>query len=257
MRITDSQYGKHWNLWKCTYCSVVFANPLPDESLLVQTYAQMNDSAYAEEETGRKKNFTRLFTSIEQVTTSGGRLLDIGAASGLLVELARLRGWQAEGLEISSSLVEEAKQKHIQLHQASIEDFTADMPFRVITAIDIIEHLHKPEILLKKAWGWLQQDGVLCLVTPDIGSITARLSRGKWWHFRPAHLYYFNKKSISHLLSKNGFEVIMIKHYVWHFSLSYLLSRFKWHPKLSLFKSIIIPLNLFDSMEIYARKSKA
>ena len=56
-------------------------------------------------------------------------------------------------------------------------------PYDIVSAIDVIEHVDKPLDLLIEIRDLLAADGIGVLVTPDIGSITARLMRRKWWHF--------------------------------------------------------------------------
>ena len=35
---------------------------------------------------------------------------------------------------------------------------------------------------------------VLCIVTPDIGSLISRILGENWWHIRPDHIYHFTSK---------------------------------------------------------------
>ena len=254
LKITDSQYGKHWQLWKCTNCHLVFAHPMPNKEYLIEQYKHMNDLDYSNEEAGRKKNFLRLLQHLEKMKKDKGSLLDIGAASGLLLELAAKKGWKAEGIEPSLQLFQSGAAKQLQLYHTSIEEFTAPGKYDAITAIDVLEHLNDPEILISRIGKWLDENGLICIVTPDISSLAARIFRNRWWHFRPGHLYYFNRKSISFLLDKHGFRIIAIRSYIWHFSFSYLISRLKIVPYRNFLRSLIIPLNLRDSMEIYARR---
>lgn len=254
LKITDSQYGKHWQLWQCTNCQLVFAHPMPNKEYLIEQYRNMNDLDYSNEEAGRKKNFLRLLQHLEKMKENKGTLLDIGAASGLLLELATQKGWEAEGIEPSQQLFQAGADKKLRLYHTSIEEFSTPRKYDVITAIDVLEHLNNPEILISRIGQWLDKNGLICIVTPDISSLAARIFRNRWWHFRPAHLYYFNRKSIDFLLNKYGFQIIAIRHYIWHFSFSYLISRLKIMPYRNFLRSLIIPLNLRDSMEIYAQK---
>lgn len=254
LKITDNQYGKHWQLWRCQDCEVVFAYPMPDEEYLVQLYKEMKDEEYGYEEEGRKKNFSKILDRIEQLIKGKGRLLDIGAASGMLLEIASDRGWDVEGIEISLDLYQKGIRKNLRIYNRSIENYETECKYDVITAIDVIEHLNKPQILMEKSWNLLRGGGIICLVTPNISSLAEKLFGKYWWHYRPPHLYYFNCNSIAYLLKKYNFEILMIKHYVWHFSLYYLFSRLKIKYGKKLLKSLVIPLNLLDSLEIYARK---
>lgn len=254
VKITDSQYGKHWTLFRCQNCNLVFSSPLPSRTLLLELYSAMKDNKYIEEEAGRGKNFMKILKRIESFRPAKGNLLDIGAASGMLIEVATKMGWNAEGIELSADLASKALKRNLKVYNTDLESFTPNTSYDVITAIDIIEHLYQPEVLITKSFDWLKNNGLICIVTPNINSLAAKIFKNKWWHFRPAHLYYFDRKSITYLLAKNNFNIIAIKNYVWHFSLSYLTSRFNINLKNKIFKNLILPLNLLDSIEVYASK---
>ena len=51
-----------------------------------------------------------------------------------------------------------------------------------------------------------EKDGVLCIVTPDIGSLISRILGENWWHIRPDHIYYFTEETISLLLLSQGYR---------------------------------------------------
>jgi len=129
--------------------------------------------------------------------------------------------------------------------------------------VDFIEHIPHPFEAISIAQKILLPGGILCLVTPDINSLAARIMGQKWWHYRPGHLGYFSKKSLDFILQKMGFRIINMRKYNWTFSLYYLLSRIpglkfllKNHVLASFWKKIPIKLVLRDSFEIYALKDK-
>ncbi|OGD11187.1 MAG: hypothetical protein A2Y86_04285 [Candidatus Aminicenantes bacterium RBG_13_62_12] len=132
--------------------------------------------------------------------------------------------------------------------------------FEAVAMVDIIEHLASPAPAAAKAWQALKPGGVLCLVTPDIHSLAARLAGPRWWHLRPGHLSYFSRRSLAVLLGRAGFRVLELRRYAWTFSAQYLLSRLpffrRWADSrsASFLRGIPIQLALGDSFEIYAAK---
>ncbi len=60
--------------------------------------------------------------------------------------------------------------------------------------------------------------GLLVIVTPDIGSLAASLMGGRWWHYRVAHINFFNRRSLERLLAAHGFEIVLRKRFAWNFS---------------------------------------
>jgi 2-polyprenyl-3-methyl-5-hydroxy-6-metoxy-1,4-benzoquinol methylase len=265
LKITDRDYGKTWDLSRCQSCSHIFANPSPLPEFISSLYSEVEDLLYEDEAQGRSKNFLRILSRLEKIHPPQGTLFDIGAATGIFLNLARQRGWEVDGIETSSWAVEFAEQTYnIQLREGSFEE--ADLKknsYAAVTLIDFIEHTPRPFQALVKAHEILSQEGVLALVTPDINSLAAKIAGKRWWHFRAGHLAFFNSKSLNTLLQRSGFQVIKKRKYAWTFSAHYLISR---KPRLqfllrnpflaSFWKKIQLKLALGDSFEIYARKEE-
>jgi SAM-dependent methyltransferase len=263
IKITDSDYGKIWDLDRCESCTHVFANPAPSPAYIQSLYAKTEDPDYEEESLGRGKNFQRILAALEKIYPRKGTLLDVGAATGILMHLAREKGWDTEGIEPSSWAVAVAKDKYdLTLMEGSLKTVTLKSKFyTAVTLVDFIEHISHPNEAISKIHEALKPGGTVCLVTPDIQSLAARAMGKGWWHFRPGHLAYFSKKSLFTLLERSGFHVIRWRRYAWTFSAHYLLSRmslFRFlvkNPRMALFwKNIPIKLALRDSFEVYAKK---
>jgi SAM-dependent methyltransferase len=260
---TYGTYGEVWDLSACLECGHLFANPIPDKTFLVSLYDRVEDKEYEDEASGRSRNFLGILKTLERIVPSRGALFDAGAASGLFLSLARGRGWSVAGVEAGAWLIAYAKKKYgLALTHGAFEDLpSAAGPYRVVTMIDILEHLADPRLAVAKAYDILAPGGILCLVTPDIHSLAARLAGKRWWHLRPGHVAFFSAKSLSALLGNAGFTIVRRKRYAWTFSLHYLFTRI---PPLSsaanrprtafVLKRIRIKLALRDSFEIYARK---
>lgn len=262
IKITDSEYGKIWDLSLCRRCGHIFADPGPSPAALAALYGDVVDPRYEEEAAGRSQNFLRLLDRLERHRPGKGRLFDVGAATGILLDLARQRGWDPAGVEISAWAAGVAAEKYgLRLHVGDfVESDVAPGRFDAVAMVDIIEHLARPSPAAAKAWEILRLGGVLCLVTPDIHSFAARMAGPRWWHLRPGHLAYFSLRSLGALLGRAGFRVLELRRYAWTFSAQYLLSRLPlfraWAESgaASFLRKIPIKLALGDSFEIYAQK---
>lgn len=263
IQITDKNYGMTWDLSRCESCSHVFANPRPMQSFISCLYSEVEDPLYQVEAEGREKNFDRILSCLEELQPQKGSLFDVGAATGILLNLAKQRGWNPGGIEASSWAVQVALQQY-QLNLLRGDFETAAIPaenYDVVSMVDFIEHIPHPLRAMEKAHEILIPGGILCLVTPDIKSAAAKIRGDKWWHFRPGHLGYFTAKSLVTLVERTGFRVVKERKYAWTFSAHYLISRI---PRLnfllknsrlsSFWKRIPIKLALRDSFEIYVRK---
>jgi 2-polyprenyl-3-methyl-5-hydroxy-6-metoxy-1,4-benzoquinol methylase len=260
-KITDSHYGLRWTFYSCRGCGFVFANPAPDQGAIAQFYASLADEEYSQENEGRGRNFSTILKRLRPLAPPASSLLDVGAASGIFLNLARNAGYRVAGIEPSAALVAEAGKFYgLQLFCGTVEHFTASEKFGVITLLDVLEHVTDPLAFLTVLNGFLAPGGILVIVTPDIGSLAARILGGRWWHYRVAHLNFFNRRSLGRLLEKHGFEIVLSKRFAWNFSFYYLLTRLlPWCKGQALqkpLKKLHCKLQLFDSWEIYARKKK-
>ena len=263
IKITDKAYGKIWALERCADCTHVFANPRPSPDFIQSLYADIVDPTYQEEAEGRQKNFARILNRLEKLRPERGPLFDVGAATGILMNMAQDRGWEPEGVEPSSWAVKTAQDRYglrVQAGDFETSENTRDR-YAAVTMIDFIEHIPDPGAALAKAVEILRGDGILCLVTPDINSLAARLAGSRWWHYRPAHLAYFSHRSLRTALDRAGLQILRTRRYAWTFSAHYLLTRISLlkilvkNPRLASFWSRIpIKLALGDSFEIYAVK---
>ena len=266
IKITDSQYGRTWDLSICVDCGHIFANPGPAPEFLTWLYGRVEDPLYEDEAAGRSKNFLRILRRLEKLVPERGSLFDVGAATGILLDLARRRGWEPDGIEPSSWAVRAAAKKHgLRLIEGTLESATLpENRYAAVTMIDFIEHTPLPFEALSRARAALRPRGILVLVTPDIHSRAARLAGRRWWHLRPAHVAFFSRESLGALLRRAGFSIVAERRYVWTFSVHYLLSRkpalqarLRHLPAASFLKRIPIQLALGDSFEVYARKDSA
>ncbi|MDD8026543.1 MAG: class I SAM-dependent methyltransferase [Acidobacteriota bacterium] len=264
VKITDSEYGKIWDLSACPDCGHLFADPSPTPAFIASLYKEVEDPLYGAEAEGRAKNFLPILRRLTRFAPAKGRLFDVGAATGIFLNEARRGGWRVDGIDASAWAARWAAERYaIPLRQGSFEE--AGLPaqgFQAVTMIDLIEHTPRPRDVLAKAAEILTPGGVLCLVTPDIHSPAACLVGPRWWHLRPGHLAYFSRSSLDAALAAAGFHIVLRRRYVWTFSAHYLVSRFRFlaafaaSPRASFLKRIPIKLALGDSFEIYAVKGK-
>jgi SAM-dependent methyltransferase len=143
-----------------------------------------------------------------------------------------------------------------------------DASFDVVALIDVVEHLADPLALLREAARVTRPGGILYLVTPDVDSLSARVLRGRWWGLRPAHIYYFSRRSMAAALERAGFEVVEVRSYGRIFTWGYWLSRLSNYPRLAQapveaamkllgIRDKFLYLDTRDSMQLVARRKTA
>lgn len=107
-------------------------------------------------------------------------LLDIGAGTGYFLKLAKDRGFDVFGIEVSERASEFARENYgvNLLNITDIEEARFhDGSFDVITLCHVIEHLPYPEVTLKEVYRILRPNGILLIVTPNYRTVETTLSR--------------------------------------------------------------------------------
>lgn len=137
-------------------------------------------------------------------------MLDIGCSLGYFVEAANARGWKAAGIEISPHAAEEARKLGLDVRTGVLEDAGySSGAFDCVTMWDVLEHVPDPTAHMLEVRRVLAGDGLLVIGTPNLGHVAFRIKRERWRHLKPReHIYYFQKSSITRLLTKTGFRIV-------------------------------------------------
>lgn len=227
-RCTYSGYGVHPTIVQCRRCGLVYANPRWNGAAILETYEAVEDPLYIEERAGRVLTFEHHLRPLERITgpPNGRALLDVGAYTGVFVEIAADHGWEAWGVEPSRWAVEEARKRGLRMIQGTLA--TVGLPdgsFDVVTMWDVIEHLTDPLQELRRANRLLKPGGLLVVHTIDIGSPFARLMGTRWPWLMEMHLYYFDRRTLRLMLEKAGFSILRIQAQGRYLRLGYLMNR--------------------------------
>ena len=265
LRISDKRYGLTLPLLQCDACGFVFATrkSLP---ALTALYAELDDAEYGASAAGRHRQMAHLLRWAAADLPRSARLLDVGAASGILVSEAIALGFESVGVEPSRPLVGRARAEGLEIHEGVLpHPALAGATFDIVTLIDVIEHVDDPLGLLELCRRHLAPGGRLLVVTPDRGSVAARVLGGRWWHRRLAHVSYFDRATLTAALRRSELDPERWARPRWYFPIGYLATRvLQYVPGLRRTTAtaerdepggLLVPLNLRDSYAVVARAS--
>ena len=265
VKITDSQYGLTGRLLRCQSCGFIQAD-MESIHAIEPLYRDLVDQDYEESAVARRKAFSRVLRRIHDLRPNSRTLLDVGAGTGAFCLEAKRAGFEVEGVEPSAWAIVEGRKRGIDLHEGYFPHPDLEgRKFDVVTLLDVIEHVSKPIELLKACRRSLAPGGLLVLVTPDVGSFTARTMGHRWWHFRFAHIGYFSRATLKAALGSAGFVLEAREPYTWWFPLTYVLERLERYLPIGLVNRLLakkwmkpiarlqLPVCLRDSYINYGR----
>ncbi len=205
-------------LLRCATCGFVTARtegPVDAARLYDAAYFTGGEYLdYRADEAFFRRNFRKRLRGV-LARCDGGRLIELGAAYGFFLDLAR-EHFDVVGYEVNPEAAAFARGRFgVDVRTGSFLDAAAaDVggPADVMAMWDVIEHLERPDAFLAHAAELLRPGGMIFLTTGDIGSFVARV-RGRRWRMihPPTHLHYFSQITIRRLLEHTGFRVLEIR----------------------------------------------
>ena len=197
---------------RCTGCGLEFVTPIPSATELAAYYDQSYAVPLERYAAAGKRNAARI-AGLERWCPGRGRLLEVGASYGHSLALARDRGWDVAGVELSPGAAEHAR-SHFGLTVFNCD--LADAPldngsFDAVVMWHVLEHVRNPRAQLTRLAALLKPGGILGLRVPNIASFGARAA-GQWWPWMcpPAHLWFFSAATLPRLVGECGFEVLQV-----------------------------------------------
>ncbi len=218
-----SARGEEFTLVRCAECGLRFVSPRPTAEEIGKYYG----SSYFTSRTDRgydnyfsdtiKNEVTRVlalnladlgFFEYERSLPAPRRCLDIGCAAGYSVLYMKERGWLAGGIDIAGECVHHGRDAlGLDLSEGDYLAARYDFPFHLITLWATIEHLHRPDLVVRKIRADLDPGGMAYISTCRAGGFMKFFGRNWRYYNFPEHLYYFTFHQLKRLLEREGFTV--------------------------------------------------
>jgi len=221
---------RRFSVYRCDVCTLRFRHPLPDAAELRAMYEdeRYHESVYFENARAgydahapEVRIYRRALTDLAELVAPARRLLDVGCATGVFLDLARAAGWDVHGVELSTRHAAYAHETFaLDVWQG---DFLAapfaPASFDAITMWDFLEHVLDPRAVVAQARRLLAPGGLLLVFTIDstslfnrLGDVLQTVSGGRVARplellYDARHNYYFTAASLGRLLEDGGFRV--------------------------------------------------
>jgi SAM-dependent methyltransferase len=200
---------------KCSGCGLIYQNPRPVFEALKKRYG---DNYFDYEFTNQENFFHLMKLGLKDIRLNelfrgdhkNRRFLDIGCATGLLLNHMKGLGWETKGVEICRPSAEYGIKKFgIDIFIGTLDKAAfPDNHFDVIHFSHLIEHVPDPKALLMEIKRILKKDGHMIMTTPNADGWQAKIAKSGWRSAIPDHIYLFTKRTMGRLLDITKYNVV-------------------------------------------------
>ena len=210
--------GEVFEIWECGDCAARFTQDIPAAGAIGKYYQATSYISHTNTREGivnkiyhqvrkitlnTKKNLVQKVTSLKT-----GRLLDVGAGTGLFAKTMQDAGWQVKGLEPDEGARYIAAKANIQLENTSALFEIPAQTFDAITMWHVLEHVHELHRYLDHCHQLLDANGKLIIAVPNYTSADAQHYGSDWAAYDvPRHLYHFSPNAMQLLVERHRFKI--------------------------------------------------
>ena len=196
---------------RCPACGLVWAGKMHSGSPIYD--AGLEKDIYVE---GKTALFRSCLETLAARAPSRGRLLDVGSAYGAFMGLAKIGGWDAEGVEIDPKMVSVSSAAGFKVYDRPLEELSlpADS-YNVITVFEVLCMMDAPVDAVAQMHRILAPKGSL-YIREFNGAF--HLALDGFWLFellglRPTivHNFNFTAESLRRMLTAAGFARVKIR----------------------------------------------
>jgi 2-polyprenyl-3-methyl-5-hydroxy-6-metoxy-1,4-benzoquinol methylase len=146
-------------------------------------------------------------------------VLELGCAAGHMTQALAAQGCSVVAVDVDADAADFAA---TFAKRALVDDLSSPEPlanldeeFDVVLAGDVLEHLPRPDVLLRRCRSLLRPNGSLIVSVPNVAHVDLKLTllRGEWeyreWGLLDrTHLRFFTRRSLDRLLRDAGYAPV-------------------------------------------------
>lgn len=207
-----------FHLSKCKSCGFLFTNPRPEPHQLGIYYKSEDYISHSNTSKGlvnkiyllvRNYTLSKKFNLVNKFAQPK-KLLDIGCATGMFLNVSKNRGVEVVGVEPDQQAREFAKTTFAidVFDENSLSQFE-DNTFDAITMWHVLEHVPNLNQRIEEIKRLVKPGAFIFIAVPNSASYDAELYQEHWAAYDvPRHLYHFTNATIQKLISKHQLKLI-------------------------------------------------
>ena len=220
----DTRFEKH-DVVQCKKCGLVFLKKDAGKGEMERFYSveyrqdpnlpMMSAAEHFNDKVTIHDSETRIEFITGRVDLKGKKVLEIGSASGSLLEKLKEQGAaEVAGIELGKAFSDYARGRGFQIYTSSIEQLDLKNHFDVIVTFHTLEHVYDPKSVFRAIYGALKPGGWFLGEVPNQNDWRIQTFHDelvKRLHYDPNHYYYFAPETLTNYLKASGFSGIKLE----------------------------------------------
>lgn len=220
-------------LYQCRHCHLGFRHPVHDDDTYTSLYAQAEGDVWLAD---RPRVDQTLVQQAVLEAPAPQRVLDVGCYTGALL-CALGDSVSRFGVEASRAAGAVARAQGVTIVATRVADLADhEARYDAVTAVDVIEHLVRPDRFLALLAGCLAPGGRLVISTGSIDTPARQSAGGRFWysHF-PEHVSFISPAWASAVAPGLGLQLVRVQRFAylqtspwWRFRRAWRFQRRRW-----------------------------
>ena len=227
------------SVFRCKGCNVYYLSPYISDHLISELYSKSYFAGQSQDYTdlhvsassndyereiaaARLGKFRETLVTLLKHCPNASSILDIGAATGEFLAIAREYDLSVSGIELSSHAAARAKEKFgLDFHEISIVDYTGTETYDLIHMNHVFEHFRTPHQVLERIASLLRKGGVVYVEVPfqfNVFEVIKYRTTGKRKDFDVFSLHhpiFYRPNSLKKIFDDHGFNCRSMKVFDW------------------------------------------
>ncbi len=202
--------GLHCRIVRCRACGLLRSDPALDPGELAELYGA-SELPYGDEIDNLRATYRRYLARARDRAAGTESLLEIGCASGFVLEEARAMGWsEVRGVEPSAGALAQAPG---WLRPSIVQDVVRPglfppESFDTVCMFQVMDHLPDPAGVIAECATLLRPGGTLLMLHHDAAAPSARVLGRRSPIVDLQHTYLYDRRTTGLLARKAGLEPV-------------------------------------------------
>lgn len=196
----------------CRDCHLGFRSPQPPKRDLARLYTAGSESAWSESDEQERHDWRLAAEWVRRVGASS--VVDVGCFDGGFLAVLPESIMKA-GVEINPGAAQRAAERGVRVVAADLHDLTAvDEKFDLVSAFDVIEHVHDPRDFLTSLAAVTAPGGHIVFATGSLDAPTWRLMGHRYlysWFLE--HISFVSPRWVRRVAPSLDLDVIAIERF--------------------------------------------